>query len=69
MIMQWGSRADRGAIAAGFVTNGAKVYITGRREEVLQNASKEINAGAQGQGESIPYVHLNSTLTPHFTTP
>ena len=45
---------DLPAIAAGFVTNGAKVYITGRREEVLQNTAKEINAEAQHSGEAFP---------------
>ncbi|WWD21444.1 hypothetical protein CI109_105929 [Kwoniella shandongensis] len=30
------------AITAGFVANGAKVYITGRRKEVLDGTAKEI---------------------------
>jgi NADP-dependent 3-hydroxy acid dehydrogenase YdfG len=50
------TEADDIAIAAGFVTNGAKVYITGRRENVLQDTAKEINKDAGHGGEAIPYV-------------
>jgi NADP-dependent 3-hydroxy acid dehydrogenase YdfG len=39
------------------VTNGAKVYITGRREQVLKDAAKEINANAREGGEAIAYVY------------
>ncbi|KAJ5707808.1 hypothetical protein N7488_007609 [Penicillium malachiteum] len=34
------------AIAEAFATNGAKVYITGRREALLQKTSTELNAKA-----------------------
>lgn len=55
------TEADGIAIAAGFVTNGAKVYITGRRENVLQDTAKEINKDAGHGGEAIPYVVYHSS--------
>jgi NADP-dependent 3-hydroxy acid dehydrogenase YdfG len=51
------------AIAAGFVTNGAKVYITGRREQVLKDAAKEINVDAREGGEAIAYAYHPFPLT------
>jgi NADP-dependent 3-hydroxy acid dehydrogenase YdfG len=40
-------------IATAFATNGAKVYITGRRVEVLKKTAEEINAAVKGKGSVI----------------
>ncbi|WWD07787.1 hypothetical protein V865_005891 [Kwoniella europaea PYCC6329] len=40
-------------MAEGFVTNGAKVYITGRRGEVLDKTVKELRGSCGGKGGSI----------------
>ncbi|KAM0748628.1 NAD(P)-binding protein [Meredithblackwellia eburnea MCA 4105] len=42
------------AIAAGFSANGAKVYITGRREDVLKVTAEQLNAQATLGGSVIP---------------
>jgi len=43
-------------IAKGLATNGAKVYITGRRKDVLENVAKILNGDESVKGEVIPYV-------------
>ncbi|KAK1845431.1 putative short-chain dehydrogenase [Colletotrichum chrysophilum] len=51
VVITGGARA---ALAEGFAQNGAKVYITGRRAEVLNRAAKEIEGTASEGGQVIP---------------
>ena len=50
-------------IALGLAQNGAKVYITGRRKETLENAAKDF-AGKHkdATGSIVPYVPSRSSL-------
>src|SRR6266702_3158741 len=43
-------------IASGLAANGAKVYIGGRRKEVLETVTAEWSV--HGKGTVIPYVRL-----------
>jgi NADP-dependent 3-hydroxy acid dehydrogenase YdfG len=47
--------ADSLAIAGGFLENGAKVYITGRRKEVLEQTAEELKK-LGGSGSIITYA-------------
>jgi NADP-dependent 3-hydroxy acid dehydrogenase YdfG len=50
-------------ITTAFAMNGAKVYITGRRLEVLEKTSKEINEMVNGKGSVVPYVIIDRTTS------
>nr|XP_019047280.1 hypothetical protein I302_03889 [Kwoniella bestiolae CBS 10118]OCF26210.1 hypothetical protein I302_03889 [Kwoniella bestiolae CBS 10118] len=43
-------------MAEGFVTNGAKVYITGRRVEVLEQTVRELSEGCGRNSGSIAFI-------------
>jgi NADP-dependent 3-hydroxy acid dehydrogenase YdfG len=50
-------------ITTAFAMNGAKVYITGRRLEVLEKTSKEINEMVGGKGSVVSYVIFDRTTS------
>lgn len=41
-------------IAEGLAVNGAKVYITGRRKAVLEDAAKKFAEQNRGNGSIVP---------------
>ena len=43
-------------IASGLAENGAKVYISGRRKEVLEKVANAFTEAHKGNGFIIPYV-------------
>ncbi len=53
------------AIAKGFAANGAKVYITGRREETLRAAAASLPAN---EGVLIPYVYTSQQYSSNTKT-
>lgn len=57
-LVTGGSRGIGEMIAAGFVANGVKTYITARREGELRETAERLSA----QGECIPLVVDLSTL-------
>lgn len=50
-------------ITQALIANGAsKVYITGRRQEVLDTVVKEYSEQEAGQGKIIAYVYIHSRI-------
>ena len=45
-------------IAQGLAANGAKVYIGGRREDVVRKSAEEFS----GKGQLVPYIHFFAAL-------
>lgn len=53
MKSQWLTNIGLGKmIASAYAVNGAKVYISGRREEVINATAKEINESVKKLGKS-----------------
>lgn len=50
------SPTNSSAVATAYVQNGAKVFISGRRKEVLEATAKEITSTAAGKNGSITTV-------------
>ena len=59
-IVTGGSRGIGEMLAAGFLANGAKVYITARKEDALLSKAKEL--AVQFNAECIPYCVDLSTI-------
>jgi NAD(P)-dependent dehydrogenase (short-subunit alcohol dehydrogenase family) len=49
-------------MAKGFAGNGAKVYITGRRADVLEKTAEELSQAASGKGGQVLLYVLTSML-------
>lgn len=66
VTIRYGIKADGfvdTAIAGGFASNGAKVFITGRRGDVLEAAAKELDQFAKQGGAVLAYVF---SLSPSY---
>lgn len=53
MVVTGGGTGLGKAIASAYVANGAKVFIAGRRAEVLDKAAAEMKANAGKGGEVV----------------
>ena len=54
VIVTGGSRGIGEMIAAGFVANGAKVYISSRKADICDAAAKRLSEEFDGECHSIP---------------